>query len=72
MNDQKAKAMKAMKAMKATKKLMKATKKTTTAKKADAPTIGEIMRAEDMVAVGRCLLKPEGQPREGALGARVQ
>ena len=51
MNDQKAKAMKAMKAMKATKKLMKATKKTTTAKKADAPTIGKIMRALEKLKI---------------------
>ena len=51
MNDQKAKAMKAMKAMKATKKLMKATKKTTTAKKADAPTTGKIMRALEKLKI---------------------
>ena len=51
MNDQKAKAMKAMKAMEATKKLMKATKKTTTAKKADAPTIGKIMRALEKLKI---------------------
>ena len=51
MNDQKAKAMKAMKAMKATKKLMKATKKTTTAKKADASTIGKIMRALEKLKI---------------------
>ena len=51
MNDQKAKAMKAMKAMKATKKLMKATKKTTTAKKADAPTIGKIMRSLEKLKI---------------------
>ena len=51
MNDQKAKAMKAMKAMKATKKLLKATKKTTTAKKADAPTIGKIMRALEKLKI---------------------
>ena len=51
MNDQKAKAMKAMKAMKATKKFMKATKKTTTAKKADAPTIGKIMRALEKLKI---------------------
>ena len=50
-NDQKAKAMKTMKAMKATKKLMKATKKTTTAKKADAPTIGKIMRALEKLKI---------------------
>ena len=47
-NDQKAKA---MKAMKATKKPMKATKKTTTAKKADAPTIGKIMRALEKLKI---------------------
>ena len=51
MNDQNAKAMKAMKAMKATKKRMKATKKTTTAKKADAPTIGKIMRALEKLKI---------------------
>ena len=51
MNDQKAKAMKAMKAMKATKRRMKATKKTTTAKKADAPTIGKIMRALEKLKI---------------------
>ena len=48
MNDQKAKA---MKAMKATKRRMKATKKTTTAKKADAPTIGKIMRALEKLKI---------------------